>query len=38
VLLTVAVAGESLLRYVAGGEQQDWSITLGDFAVRSLEL
>lgn len=37
VLLTVAVAAEILVRYVATGQQEDWSITLGDFAVRSLE-
>jgi molybdopterin/thiamine biosynthesis adenylyltransferase len=37
VLLTVSVAAETLLRYVATGQQQDWSITLGDFAVRALE-
>lgn len=37
VLLTVAVTAETLLRYLATGEQQDWSITLADFAVRPLE-
>jgi molybdopterin/thiamine biosynthesis adenylyltransferase len=37
VLLTVSVAAETLLRYVASGEQRDWSITLGDFAVRPME-
>jgi molybdopterin/thiamine biosynthesis adenylyltransferase len=37
VLLTVSVAAETLLRYVANGEQRDWSITLGDFAIRPME-
>ena len=37
VLLTVAVAAETLVRYVLAGERQNWSITLGDFAVRPLE-
>ena len=37
VLLTVAVAAETLLRYVASGSQENWSITLRDFAVRTLE-
>jgi molybdopterin/thiamine biosynthesis adenylyltransferase len=37
VLLTVGVAAETLLRYVASGAQEDWSITLGDFAVKRLE-
>jgi molybdopterin/thiamine biosynthesis adenylyltransferase len=37
VLLTVAVAAETLLRFVATGEQSNRSITLGDFAVRTLE-
>jgi len=37
VLLTVAVAAETLLRYVGSGVREDWSITLRDFAVRPLE-
>jgi molybdopterin/thiamine biosynthesis adenylyltransferase len=37
VLLTVAVTADTLLRYLATGEQQDWSITLADFAIRPLE-
>jgi molybdopterin-synthase adenylyltransferase len=37
ILLTVAVAAESLVRFLATGEQQSWSITLGDFAIRPLE-
>jgi molybdopterin/thiamine biosynthesis adenylyltransferase len=38
VLLTVCVAAETLLRYLSSGVQENWSITLGDFAVRVLEL
>jgi molybdopterin/thiamine biosynthesis adenylyltransferase len=37
IVLTVAVTAECLVRYVATGAQQDWSITLEDFAVRPLE-
>jgi molybdopterin/thiamine biosynthesis adenylyltransferase len=37
VLLVVAVTAETLLRHVAGQGRHDWSITLGDFAVRALE-
>ena len=37
VLLTVAVTADTLLRFLAPGEQQDWSITLADFAIRTLE-
>jgi molybdopterin/thiamine biosynthesis adenylyltransferase len=37
VLLTVAVAAETLLRFLARGERQNHSITLRDFAVRTLE-
>jgi molybdopterin-synthase adenylyltransferase len=37
VLLAVAVASESLLRFVQDGRQAGWSITLGDFAVRPFE-
>jgi molybdopterin/thiamine biosynthesis adenylyltransferase len=37
VLLTVAVASETLVRYILGGAKQDWSITLGDFAIRNFE-
>jgi molybdopterin/thiamine biosynthesis adenylyltransferase len=37
VLLAVAVASESILRYVGEGRQDGWSITLGDFAVRRFE-
>jgi molybdopterin/thiamine biosynthesis adenylyltransferase len=38
VLLTVSVVAETLLRHLATGAQENWSITLGDFAVRPLEL
>jgi molybdopterin/thiamine biosynthesis adenylyltransferase len=37
VLLAVAVASESLVRFVLDGAKQDWSVTLGDFAVRAFE-
>ncbi len=37
VLLAVAVASEALVRFVLDGVKQDWSVTLGDFAVRMLE-
>jgi molybdopterin/thiamine biosynthesis adenylyltransferase len=38
VLLAVAVATETLLRFVLDGTKQNWSVTLGDFAVCPLEL
>ena len=37
VLLAVAVASETLLRFVLEGSRQSWSATLRDFAVRPLE-
>src|SRR5207247_4700699 len=37
VLLTVAVASETLVRFVLAGERRSWSATLRDFAVRPLE-
>lgn len=37
VLLTVALASESLVRFALTGERANWSATLGDFAVRPLE-
>ena len=37
ILLTVAVAAETLLRFVLAGERPNWSITLRDLAVRPLE-
>jgi molybdopterin/thiamine biosynthesis adenylyltransferase len=38
VLLVVAVAAEVILRQILDGTQQNWSVTLRDFAVRPLEL
>lgn len=37
VLLAVAVASETLMRFVLDGMRQNWSATLRDFAVRPLE-
>lgn len=37
VLLTVAVASETVIRSVLTGERANWTITLGDFAVRGNE-
>ena len=37
ILLAVAVASESLVRYVLDGSKTAWSVTLGDFAIRPLE-
>ncbi len=37
VLLAVAVATETLVRFALDGARQNWSVTLGDFAVRPLE-
>jgi molybdopterin/thiamine biosynthesis adenylyltransferase len=37
VLLTVAVASEVVVRFALDGVRQNWSATLGDFAVRPLE-
>jgi molybdopterin/thiamine biosynthesis adenylyltransferase len=37
VLLAVALASETLVRFVLAGERRNWSATLGDFAVRPLE-
>jgi molybdopterin/thiamine biosynthesis adenylyltransferase len=37
VLLAVAIAAESIVRYFLGGERQSRSATLADFAVRELE-
>jgi molybdopterin/thiamine biosynthesis adenylyltransferase len=37
VLLTVAVASETLLRFALDGTRENWSMTLRDFAVRPLE-
>lgn len=38
VTLTVSVACEALVRYVAAGECESYTLTLGDFAVRRLNL
>jgi len=37
VLLTVAVAPECVLGFALGGLRRQWSITLGDFAIRAIE-
>jgi hypothetical protein len=37
VLLVVAIASEVILRFVLDGAQQNWSATLRDFAIRTLE-
>jgi molybdopterin/thiamine biosynthesis adenylyltransferase len=37
VLLAVALASETLVRFVLTGERSNWSLTLRDFAVRPLE-
>jgi molybdopterin/thiamine biosynthesis adenylyltransferase len=37
VLFAVAVASEALIRFVLDGARSDWSATLHDFAIRSLE-
>jgi molybdopterin-synthase adenylyltransferase len=37
ILLTVAVASETVIRWVLDQVQSNWSITLRDFAVRPLE-
>ena len=36
VLLAVAVAAETILACIFNGEQKNWTITLGDLAVRSM--
>jgi hypothetical protein len=38
VMLAVAVACEVIITFVASGEQQSFTITLGDFAVKPFEL
>jgi molybdopterin/thiamine biosynthesis adenylyltransferase len=37
VLLAVAVASETLIRFVLDGARENWSVTLGDFAIRPAE-
>lgn len=36
VLMTVAVASECIVRFAGNGARLDWSVTLGDFAVRPI--
>jgi molybdopterin/thiamine biosynthesis adenylyltransferase len=38
VLLAVALASETLVRFVLDGERRSWSATLRDFAVRPMEM
>jgi molybdopterin/thiamine biosynthesis adenylyltransferase len=38
VLLAVAVASETLVRFLLDGTRHNWSATLGDFAIRPLEV
>ncbi|HMF20368.1 MAG TPA: ThiF family adenylyltransferase [Gemmataceae bacterium] len=38
VLLTVAIASESLVRFTLTGSKHDWSVTLADFTVQPMEL
>lgn len=38
VMLAVSVACEAIVRFVATGAQQSWTITLEDFAIRPYEL
>jgi molybdopterin/thiamine biosynthesis adenylyltransferase len=37
VILVIAVASEVAVRFALVGVRQDWSVTLGDFAIRPLE-
>jgi molybdopterin-synthase adenylyltransferase len=37
VLLAVAVASETIVRFAADGRRENWSATLGDFGVRAME-
>lgn len=37
ILLAVSVASETVVRFAGDGTRQNWSATLGDFAVRPLE-
>jgi molybdopterin/thiamine biosynthesis adenylyltransferase len=37
ILLVVAVASETLVRFALDGTRQNWSVTLADFAIRPLE-
>lgn len=38
VMLTISVACEVLINFIASGQQQSFTITLGDFAIKPLEL
>jgi len=38
VLMAVGVASEALVQFVLDGTKRDWSVTLGDFAIRELEV
>jgi hypothetical protein len=38
VLLAVAVASEVVVRFLADGVRENWSVTLRDFGVRPLEV
>lgn len=38
VMLVTAVASDVVNRFVLSGERRNWSVTLGDFAIRELEL
>jgi molybdopterin/thiamine biosynthesis adenylyltransferase len=37
VMLVTAAASETLVRFVLDGARQNWSVTLGDFAIRPVE-
>ena len=37
VLLAVAIASETIVRFAADGRRENWSATLGDFSVRPIE-
>jgi molybdopterin/thiamine biosynthesis adenylyltransferase len=37
VILVIAVASEVVVRFALEGVRQNWSMTLGDFAIRPLE-
>jgi molybdopterin/thiamine biosynthesis adenylyltransferase len=38
ILLAVAVASEAIVRFALAGKRENWSVTLGDFAIRPLEI
>ena len=37
VILVIALASEVVVRFALAGVRQNWSVTLGDFAIRPLE-